>query len=116
MKTNDIKLYILTHINIEEDKRVCALDYKGLLNCLDIDFKEYAKERLSLGYSEKACFVSYCGGLPSVFKVTFVTLEQKELLKQWGISTRGIKEENVYLVFYNAIYTVFKKWRDNEWK
>ncbi len=88
--------------------------YKGLLRELMVKFRSYAKERRSLGFSEKECFESFAGGIPSYFTVNFETYRQKELLKEWGIACRN--DDCVSDCFYKTLYEVIKKWEDNEWE
>lgn len=119
MKTtaeDKIKLYVLTHIDMSEQSMQLQEvgTYKGLLRELMRKLRSYARERRSLGFSEKECFNSLAGGLPSFFTVDFETYRQKELLKEWGISRRN--DDYVSDLFYNTLYEVIKKWEDEEWE
>lgn len=119
MKTtaeDKIKLYVLTHIDMSEQSMQLQEvgTYKGLLRELMRKLRSYARERRSLGFSEKECFDSFVGGLPSYFTIDFETYRQKELLKEWGVSCRN--DDYVSGLFYNTLYEVIKKWEDEEWE
>lgn len=119
MKTtaeDKIKLYVLTHINMSEQSMQLQEvgTYKGLLRELMRKFRSYARERRSLGFSEKECFDSFAGGLPSFFTVDFETYRQKELLEEWMIYCS--RDENISKLFYGKLYEVIKKWEDKEWE
>lgn len=119
MKTiaeDKIKLYVLTHINMSEQSMQLQEvgTYKGLLRELMRKFRSYAREKRSLGFSEKECFDSFAGGLLSFFTVDFETYRQKELLKEWGISYRN--DDFISDLFYDTLYEVIKKWEDEEWE
>lgn len=86
MKTtaeDKIKLYVLTHIDMSEQSMQLQEvgTYKGLLRELMRKLRSYARERRSLGFSEKECFDSFVGGLPSYFTIDFETYRQKNCLK-----------------------------------
>lgn len=96
MKTtaeDKIKLYVLTRIDMSEQSMQLQEvgTHKGLLRGLMRKLRSYARERRSLGFSEKECFNSLAGGLPS-FSLW--------ILKRTG--KRLLTEENYVLYYRNA--------------
>lgn len=105
-----VRYYILTHIDMSEQSMYLNNigTHKGLLTELMDRFDRYARERISLGYTRYECFATFAGGLPSYFRIDYVTSKQKELLKKWGL--RGNED------FYRVIYSELKEWEEEGWE
>lgn len=115
-KTILIKYYILTHIDFEKCVISQIGSYRTLLGVLMCRFREYAKERKELGWSEREAFSTFCGALPSYFSVDFETYKQRELLKKWRVPVSGYREDEIADLFYNTIYKTLIRWEDVSWE
>lgn len=109
-QTEMIRYYILTHIDMSEQSTYLNNigTYKDLLTELMDKFNSYARERISLGYTRYECFATFAGGLPSYFRIDYVTSKQKELLKKWGLGKNAD--------FYRVIYFELRNWEEEEWE
>lgn len=111
-----IQYYILTHIDFEGQKIERIDSYKGLLSTLMKEFREYMKERQKLGWKPFEIFSTFCGGLPSYFRVDFETYKQRELLKKWRVPVSGYREDEIADLFYNTIYETLIRWEEVSWE
>lgn len=88
MKTtaeDKIKLYVLTHIDMSEQSMQLQEvgTYKGLLRELMRKLRSYAR-KTKFGFSEKECFNSLAGGLPSFSLWILKRIGKKNCLKSGG--------------------------------
>lgn len=116
IKTELIKVYILTHIDFDDQKIERIDSYKGLLSTFMKEFREYMEERRKLGWKPFEIFSTFCGALPSYFRVDFETYKQRELLKKWQVPVSGYREDEIADLFYNIIYETLIRWEEVSWE